>query len=232
MRSRGEMVLYLLGTVCFALATWGLGLAEDGNETGTIGNILIEHWPVKEHLEEKGVPIYVRLKGETPPYPIEVRLFYRVENEPFQSIPLEVSKESLQTLIPPQPRGIHVFYYLEAKDQEGRRTTLPAQADTGHLYRVKFKGHAPIPLLVGHIGAMFIGALLFLLGAIYYGAYLQKGVRFERISMSVAWGTLLIFIGGFSLGMAMGYAVFGKPWTGLPIGGDVTDTKTLIGFII
>ncbi|MBI2878041.1 MAG: hypothetical protein HYY20_14285 [Candidatus Tectomicrobia bacterium] len=223
--------------LCLAWAAWLIlmgqepGRAEDREEVGRLGEILIEHRPVEEQIGEGGVPISVRLKGAASAHPFNVRLFYRVEEGSFQSIPLEPAGESLRTVIPSQPRGTKLFYFLEARDRVGNRVTLPAQADAGQLYRIKFKGHASLPLLLGHIGAMFSGALLCLLGAIFSVSYLRKGGRFERISRSVAWGTLLIFIGGFPMGMAMGYAVFGQPWTGLPIGGDVTDTKTLIVFI-
>lgn len=218
-----------------------MGWTQDGRELGRLGKILVEHLPVKEHIGEGGALIFVRLRGKMPTDSTLVRLFYRVEEGggpppsggqgSFQSIPLTIMGKSRWAVIPPQPRGTKVSYYLEARDRASYRLTLPAQADAGQLYRVRFKGHAPIPLLLGHIGTMFSGALLFLVGAIFSADYLRTGRRFERISKSVTWGTLLIFIGGFPLGMAMGYAVFGKPWTGLPIGGDVTDTKTLIVFI-
>lgn len=240
MRFRGKIALCLAWVAWLTLGGWEPGLAKGGGEIerGKLGEVLVEHRPVKEQVGKSGVPISVRLKGEPPAYSAEVWLFYRVEEGgalqgrgPFQSIPLKSLGRSLWAIIPPHPRGTKVSYYLETRDQAGHRVTLPAQADAGQFYQLKFKGHAPISLLLGHIGTMFSGALLFLLGAIFSATYLRKGGRFERISRSVAWGTLLIFIGGFPLGMAMGYAVFGKPWTGLPIGGDVTDTKTLIVFI-
>lgn len=239
MRSRGKIALCLTWAAWLTLAGWGPGLAKDGEEIAKLGKILIEHLPVKEHTGEGEVLIFVRLRGKIPAYLTQMRLLYRVEEGAgnlqgrgaFQSVPLKFMGKSLWAFIPPQPRGTKVFYHLEARDRAGNRVTLPAQADAGQGYLLRFKGHAPIPLLLGHIGTMFSGALLFLLGAIFSVGYLRKGQRFERISQSVAWGTLLIFIGGFPLGMAMGYAVFGKPWTGLPIGGDVTDTKTLIVFI-
>ncbi len=231
MMSCSKIVLSFVWAVWFTLASWGLGLTEDGKETEKLGEVLIEHRPVKEHIGEGGALISVRIEGETSIRSTELLLFYRVGSRPFQSISLEAVEDNLQAMIPHQPRGTRVSYYLEARDPAGRRVTLPAQAGADQLYRLKFKGHARLSLLLAHIGAMFVGALLFLLGAIFPVIYLRKEVRFERISKSVAWGTLLIFIGGFPLGMAMGYAVFGEPWTGLPIGGDVTDTKTLIVFI-
>ena len=159
-----------------------MGLTEDGKETEKLGEVLIEHRPVKEHIGEGGALISVRMEGETPIRSTELQLFYRVGSRPLQSISLEAVEENLQAMIPHQPRGTRVSYYLEARDPAGRQVTLPAQAGADQLYRLKFKGHAPFSLLLGHIGAMFAGALLFLLGAIFSRTYLRKEVNFEGIS--------------------------------------------------
>ena len=40
-------------------------------------------------------------------------------------------------------------------------------------------------------------------------------------------GTVIFFISSFPLGMIVAYQTFGTPWTGFPVGNDLTDNKSL-----
>ena len=86
-------------------------------------------------------------------------------------------------------------------------------------------------LLLSHIATMFLGLLLFVLASYRSWQFLKARGGYEGIEKTSLWALLFLFIGGFPLGFLMGYFTFGKPWTGFPVGGDVTDTKTLIVFL-
>ncbi len=45
------------------------------------------------------------------------------------------------------------------------------------------------------------------------------------------WTVIFAFIGGFPLGYLVAYLAFGQGWTGIPIGWDITDNKTVILFL-
>jgi hypothetical protein len=45
------------------------------------------------------------------------------------------------------------------------------------------------------------------------------------------WTLILLIAGGFVFGTLVQYLAFGELWTGIPIGWDLTDNKTLIALI-
>ena len=45
------------------------------------------------------------------------------------------------------------------------------------------------------------------------------------------WTAVLVFVGGFILGPLVQKYAFGVLWSGVPLGFDLTDNKTLIAFV-
>jgi hypothetical protein len=56
-----------------------------------------------------------------------------------------------------------------------------------------------------------------------------KGANTYRYTI---WTVVLLFFGGLVLGPIVQYYAFGAYWTGWPFGGDLTDNKTLLAFIV
>ena len=52
-----------------------------------------------------------------------------------------------------------------------------------------------------------------------------------RFGNQVKWLTLILFVGGFPIGIWLNYQIYGAYWTGFPVGRDITDSKTLLIFI-
>ena len=90
---------------------------------------------------------------------------------------------------------------------------------------IRFKGDVPLYYLIPHIILMFVGMLL------------AVRVIFEvpgpgRQIRQLAWATTLcLFLGGITFGAIVQYYAFGQPWTGFPVGHDLTDNKTLVAMI-
>jgi len=153
---------------------------------------------------------------------------------PYKSILFEPEGGSgrYQALIPDMPKGTIVFYYVTVRDSAGNKVTLPAEMAAGEKPRaMRFKGEISEPLLAAHVGFMFLGLFLILLSMISAVAHLARGKATKPMFLSTVLATAAIFVGGFPLGWAVSYVRLGKPWEGIPLGWDITDSKTLIIFV-
>ncbi|MDH7512434.1 MAG: hypothetical protein QHH14_05765 [Clostridiales bacterium] len=87
---------------------------------------------------------------------------------------------------------------------------------------IRFKGVAPVPLLVAHVILMFLAMLFSTRAGL---AALDRKSHPRKLAL---WTIVLLFIGGFILGPVVQKYAFGAWWTGFPFGFDLTDNKTLI----
>jgi hypothetical protein len=118
-----------------------------------------------------------------------------------------------------QPAG-KIQYYIEMYDLKGTTTLLK---ETPMV--IRFKGTVPGFILAPHIILMFL-AMLFSTLAGLMGAL--KVPLYKKYS----WWTLITLIaGGMILGPVVQKYAFGELWTGVPLGWDLTDNKTLIAVI-
>lgn len=118
-----------------------------------------------------------------------------------------------------QPAG-KIQYYIEMSDLKGTTTLLK---ETPMV--IRFKGTVPDFILAPHIILMFL-AMLFSTLAGLMGAL--KVPLYKKYS----WWTLITLIaGGMILGPVVQKYAFGELWTGVPLGWDLTDNKTLIAII-
>ena len=118
--------------------------------------------------------------------------------------------------------GKGIRYHFLLQGPKGEQFRLP---QAGEL-ETTCKGGVSVPLLLAHIGAMFLGLLLLLLAAWRCLIFLTKGTSFLSAARMVKIATFFIFLGGLPLGMVVEKKVFGTWWEGWPFGRDVTDTKT------
>jgi hypothetical protein len=122
--------------------------------------------------------------------------------------------------VPQQPPAGKLEYYIELTDSGGTR----------FLFReapvvIRFKGAVPPWILTPHILFMFL-AMLFstlagLLSVIKHPLYRKYSV----------WTLVTLIAGGMILGPLVQKHAFGALWTGVPLGWDLTDNKTLIALI-
>ena len=83
----------------------------------------------------------------------------------------------------------------------------------------------PAAILILHILFMFFTFLF----SNFTGLYTFAGnVRINPYALATI---LLLLAGGFILGPLVQKYAFGVWWSGWPLGGDMTDTKTLIAFL-
>ena len=123
--------------------------------------------------------------------------------------------------VPEQPPAGKLEYYIEITDREGVKSLLKESPLV-----IRFKGAVPSWVLAPHILFMFLAMLLSTLSGLMA---LAKHPLYKKYSIL----TLVVLgIGGMILGPLVQKFAFGEFWTGVPMGWDLTDNKTLIAFII
>ena len=122
--------------------------------------------------------------------------------------------------IPPQPAAGKLQYYIEITDSKGTQSVMK---ETPVI--IRFKGGVPGIILGPHIIIMFL-AMLF-----STGAGLLSIFRIPQYKKYGIWTLVLLIAGGMILGPIVQKYAFGELWTGVPLGWDLTDNKTLIALI-
>jgi hypothetical protein len=159
---------------------------------------------------------------EVPDAEVGGRLLYRRfrTDDPWTEIAMTRQKNRLVGYLPKQPVAGKLAYRVVLTD---RGKDIPIAGD-GEIV-IRFKGHAPLPLLLSHILVIF-SAMLFSTRAGF--AALDRKSDPRRLAV---WTAVLFFVGGFILGPLMQKFAFGAWWTGFPLGKDLTDSKTLFAML-
>jgi len=130
------------------------------------------------------------------------------------------SGEILIASLPSQPPAGKLEYFVELT-KGSERVMIPRD----EAAVIRFKGAVPPWALLPHVLFMFLAMLIAVragLDAIWLTGRL-RGLTW--------WATGTLLLGGFVFGpIVQGYA-FSAPWTGVPIGWDLTDNKTLIALV-
>jgi hypothetical protein len=122
--------------------------------------------------------------------------------------------------LPVQPPAGKLQYYIELTDSKGIRSLLK---DTPVV--IRFKGAVPTYILIPHILFMFLAMLFSTL------AGLMSIFKFPLYRKYSVWTLILLIAGGIILGPLVQKFAFGEFWTGVPLGWDLTDNKTLIALV-
>lgn len=156
------------------------------------------------------------------PEQVEARLYYRryPTEESWRVQPFRRNDGRLVAALPPQPPAGKMEYFIEMKSQN--KLVYVARNEP---IVIRYKGEVSDAVLIPHVIIMFAAMLfstvagLFALGKI--GTYRTYGI----ITLA------LLVVGGFVFGPLMQHQAFGDAWTGIPLGWDLTDNKTLIAFL-
>ncbi len=170
---------------------------------------------------------------------VEARLFYKrfQVDEPYNIVDFKYEEHPVNSFImnrifnineekgffadvPAQPPAGKIEYYFEIIDFNGSNTYFKNEPIV-----IRFKGAVPSKILTPHILIMFIAMLLSTLAGLMaigkHKSYRKWGI----------WTFIFLIIGGMILGPLVQYHAFGEAWTGIPLGWDLTDNKTLIAVI-
>lgn len=122
--------------------------------------------------------------------------------------------------VPQQPPAGKLEYYIELTDSGGTRFLFRESPVV-----IRFKGAVPQWILTPHILFMFLAMLFSTLAGLMS---LIKHPLYRKYSV---WTLVTLIAGGMILGPLVQKYAFGELWTGVPLGWDLTDNKTLIALI-
>lgn len=133
----------------------------------------------------------------------------------------KIEKEiGLYAYVPAQPPAGKIEYYFETTDANGTNIYFQNEPIV-----IRFKGAVPPKILTPHIIIMFFAMLLSTLAGMMaigkHKSYRKWGI----------WTFITLLVGGMILGPMVQYHAFGEAWTGIPVGWDLTDNKTLIAVL-
>ena len=112
------------------------------------------------------------------------------------------------------------MYHFYLKDGTGDYVPLTEDATI-----LRFRDPVPMWIIVFHL--IFIFATIILAIRTAFEAFF-KG---NHVKIYTLLTVISLILGGFIFGPLMQKFAFGEYWTGWPYGHDLTDNKTLIGFI-
>lgn len=184
----------------------------------TVNDTTLQFEFLRSHGGEEDAEIVIPADDEAVTGEIHWRRF-PIDTE-WQSAALERREGELVGTLPHQPPAGKLEYYLSFS--KGGTT---AQVGEEKPVVIRFKGAVPLLILIPHIFCMFMGMLVSNAAGLMV---LFKDERFRRYTIVAL---VFIGVGGMILGPAVQWFAFGEWWTGVPFGWDLTDNKTLIGFV-
>jgi hypothetical protein len=200
----------LNGSVYELKLTRSIGLDERSQIKLNVNDTSIKAvaWYKRFHSEDE----YQRVSFNYKVYPVHSFVMNRI----FRM----TEEKGLFADIPVQPAAGKLQYYIEITDSKGTQTILREEPVI-----VRFKGGVPGYILLPHILIMFI-AMFFSTAAGLLA--LAKVPSYKKYG---AWTLGLLIAGGAILGPLVQKFAFGEFWTGIPLGWDLTDNKTIIALI-
>ena len=153
--------------------------------------------------------------------------YSRTEGGPYQIDSLSGTSDELSAILPVLQKGSRWYYHIKAFQSGKEIAKFPPGSDQF----IKFKGHVPAYILIPHIFCMF-ATIFFGLLTVFSSISAARGRADIKQSVRyLLWTVIFAFIGGFPLGYLVAYLAFGQGWSGVPMGWDITDNKTVILFL-
>ena len=132
--------------------------------------------------------------------------------------------------------GKEYEYYIRLvapKDSTGADTVLAAipaedQTEATNLLTVRFEGSAPRGVLIAHIAAMFGALMAMVLAVMAALSYPKLPTGFMWAARMSLFALVLLVIGVVGFGVKIEKAMYGSGWSGFPVGGNITDTASVL----
>ncbi len=134
---------------------------------------------------------------------------------------MEYDGTKLIASLPNQPPAGKLEYYIVLRGS-GEEIKLP----TNNMPAIiRFKGDVPAWILAPHVILMFLSMLFAM-------RVLLDSIKPMGLMKKFSWASFAsLTLGGMIFGMLVQKSAFGEYWTGIPLGYDLTDNKTLIAWV-
>ncbi len=196
------------------------------------GGLRMKFLPTRENLENTPHHIMVKVTSTAgiKPGGVILRYFTPEDKKPRQITLRRIQEgDYLRGYIPGFTKPATVFYQLQATDSAGNKVILKRRASPGGgWYVLIFKSEPNVWLKVFHLGLIAASLLFFLHSFHFAQRYLLLGEDFSSCFWSAVAGAGSFFVTSLPLGMILAYQTFGVAWSGIPLGWDVTDNKSIL----
>lgn len=157
------------------------------------------------------------------PEEVSGEIFYRRlrTDDEWQGLEMTHDGVHLAGALPSQPAAGKLEYYIILRTPTGAETAVMKD----NPVVIRFKGNVPALIMIPHILIMFFAMLLSNLAGITAAFGRSEQRSYGR------WALWLLLAGGMVLGPLVQKYAFGELWTGVPLGWDLTDNKTLIAVV-
>lgn len=156
---------------------------------------------------------------------VSMRLHHRrfplINGEEWTAVTMTTQEGAFTGEVPGQPAAGKVAYRIEAITAAGSHWL-----NNGQPIVARFKDEVPSWALLLHVLFMFAGLLL------AFRTGLGALVGAEGWKKLLPWTVGVTALGGLLFGPLVQKFAFGAFWTGFPLGGDLTDTKTLFVVLV
>ncbi len=139
-----------------------------------------------------------------------------LEDEDWMEVPMRQKNGYWTAFLPSQPMAGKLAYYVEA-DGDSYHQDAPLI--------IRYKGSVPASVLVPHILLMFLAMFFAVMAGL---TALLNDPLYKRYSVLTL---ALLVLGGLVFGCLVQKHAFDVYWAGFPMGGDLTDNKTLIAVL-
>ena len=181
-----------------------------------LGDIQYTYQLKRSYSNDSDCPISLKIADTSVAGILKYRRFKT--DDPWIQKSMDRTGDQITAFLPHQPAAGKLQYQVILQKQD-QIAVIPSADD---YIIIRFKNPVPKVVLVPHIFFMFFGMLFSNRAA--FECFQKNGSP-----MKYAWWTfVLLFIGGMLFGPIVQWYAFGDPWTGFPIGIDLTDNKTLI----
>lgn len=180
---------------------------------------IVEVKLIRSHGGDNDCDIDITMPNEDITGTVQYRRF--PTNDEWVKTPLIRHGNTLEVALPHQePAGkIEYKIALFEKDQ------LLNEEHELHTV-VRYKGSVPAGILIPHIFFIFFAMLLSNLTCILAIDKHKRTLLYSKITLG------FLLLGGLIFGPLVQLHAFGELWTGIPLGWDLTDNKTLIAFVV
>lgn len=153
---------------------------------------------------------------------IEAVLYYKRYKtiDKYESVRFVYKEESFYAGVPVQPPAGKLQYYIELTDSTGTRLYFK-----DNPVIIRFKDTVPWYVLIPHVLLMFMVMLFSTATGLMSVSKIPEYKKYGN------WTLILLIAGGIIMGPIVQLLAFGELWTGVPLGWDLTDNKTLIALI-
>ncbi|RLD75863.1 MAG: hypothetical protein DRJ10_14515, partial [Bacteroidetes bacterium] len=165
-------------------------------------------------------PIELAINDESVSAELHYNFFPEQEGEEWKTVKFKNDGEKMTAFLPNQPMAGKLMYYISI-NYGGKIVELEKDAPIV----IRFKGAVPNSVLYPHIFFMFFSMLLANVAGLFAIAKIPRYKLYTYLTF------IFLILGGLILGPLVQKYAFGDLWTGIPFGWDLTDNKTLFGFI-